>query len=308
MELKIYHRTEYRYSAPARDNVNEVKLSPQDSKSQRCVSALVSVIPAAPLKPFRDLYGNRAQHVEILEPHDRFVVEARLRLHTAPPLMVADYPYGATMEMLKDLSGREDCHPFLQSSPYVEISPKIWREAVDIMDESTDVFQTAYAIMKFIFENYQYTPGATVVTTHANEVIKGKVGVCQDFAHAMVSFCRCLRIPARYVSGYFFDATRDHHLRGSEATHAWVEVFVPGYGWVGFDPTNNKVVDDTYIVLAVGRDYSDVAPVSGSYYGGGTSALLVHVAVRRVDAARKPVTDSSKPAPPRGNPRQPEGG
>lgn len=137
--------------------------------------------------------------------------------------------------------------------------------------------------MERIFKEYDYKPGATAVTTHANEVIKRKVGVCQDFAHAMVALCRSLNIPARYVSGYFFDSTRDHRLRGSEATHAWVEVFVEGYGWIGLDPTNNKVVDDTYIVLAVGRDYTDVSPVSGSYFGGGTSTLVVHVAVRRVD-------------------------
>jgi transglutaminase-like putative cysteine protease len=282
MELKVYHRTEYRYSPPAKDSVNEVKLTPRDSKSQKCASCIVSSIPVARPKPYQDLYGNRCHHIELPVPHDRFVVEARIRIHTAPSLQSADFPYGVEMSALKNLSGREDCHPFLQSSPYVDVNPKIWREAVDIMDESSDVFQTSYAIMEHIFKEYDYKPGATAVTTHANEVIKRKVGVCQDFAHAMVALCRSLRIPARYVSGYFFDSTRDHSLRGSEATHAWVEVFVEGYGWIGLDPTNNKVVDDAYIVLAVGRDYTDVAPVSGSYFGGGTSALIVHVAVRRV--------------------------
>jgi transglutaminase-like putative cysteine protease len=283
MDLKVYHRTEYRYSSPASESVNEIKLRPPDTKSQRCASAVVSVLPATPLRPFADLYGNRGHHVEIFEPHDRFIVEARLRVHTAPTLRIEDFPYGVPMSTLKNLARREDCHPFLQNSTYVEITPAVWREAVDLMDDSTDVFQTSYAIMQSIFERYRYTPGSTVVTTHANEVIERKVGVCQDFAHAMVAFCRSLKIPARYVSGYFFDATRDHSLRGSEATHAWVEVFVEGYGWLGLDPTNNKVVDDTYIVLAVGRDYADVAPISGSYFGGGMSTLIVHVAVRRTD-------------------------
>jgi transglutaminase-like putative cysteine protease len=287
MDLKVYHRTEYRYSSPARESVNELKLRPPDTKSQRCEDALISVLPAAPLRPMNDLYGNRGHHVEIPEPHLRFIVEARLRIHTSPPLQIADYPYGVAMSSLKGLSGREDCHLFLQGSTYVEVNPKVWRRAVDIMNESTDVFQTSYQLMKHVFENFSYLPGSTVVTTHANEVIDRQVGVCQDFAHAMVAFCRSLRIPARYVSGYFFDTTRDHRLRGSEATHAWVEVFVEGHGWVGLDPTNNKVVDDTYIVLAVGRDYADVAPVSGSYFGGGTSRLIVHVAVRRLDSSRR---------------------
>lgn len=287
MDLKVYHRTEYRYSTPARDSINELKLRPPNTRRQRCEGAVVSVIPAAPLRPTGDLYGNRGYHVEIPEPHDRLIVEARLRVQTAPALQIADYPYGAAMSSIKGIAGREDCHPFLQGSTYVEINPVVWREAVDIMDESSDIFQTSYALMRYIFETFTYTPGSTVVTTHANEVIERRVGVCQDFAHAMVAFCRSLRIPARYVSGYFFDTTRDHHLRGSEATHAWVEVHVPGYGWVGLDPTNNKVVDDTYIVLAVGRDYADVAPISGTYFGGGTSRLIVHVAVRHLDSPRR---------------------
>jgi transglutaminase-like putative cysteine protease len=291
MELKVYHRTEYRYSAPVRESLNEVKLSPRDSKTQSCDSALISVIPPARPAPYLDLYGNRSHHIEVPQAHERLVVEARMRIQTAPTLKVEDYPYGIAMSSLGGLAGRDDCHPFLQSSPYVDVNPKVWREAVDVMDESVDVFQTSYAIMAHIFKEYTYQPGSTAVTTHANEVIKKKVGVCQDFAHAMVAFCRSLKIPARYVSGYFFDTTRDSSMRGSEATHAWVEVFIEGFGWLGLDPTNNKVVDDTYIVLAVGRDYTDVAPVAGSFYGGGTSTLIVHVAVRRVDA---PVTTSQR--------------
>lgn len=281
MELKVYHRTEYRYSNSARENINEVKLSPRDSPGQTCHSCIVSVLPACSPKPYLDLYGNRCHHFEIPEEHDRLIVEARMRMKTAPTIDFEDFPYGMPMSALPELAHAERCRPFLQSSPYIEITPKVWREAVDIMDDSTDVFQTAYAIMSHIYEEFTYQPGATVVTTHANEVLKKQTGVCQDFAHAMVAYCRSLKIPARYVSGYFFDSTRDHSLRGSEATHAWVEVFVEGHGWIGLDPTNNKVIDDTYIVLAVGRDYTDVSPVSGSYYGGGTSTLIVHVAVRR---------------------------
>lgn len=283
MELKVFHRTEYRYSASATDSVNEIKLYPRDSKKQKCASAIISILPASRPRPYLDLYGNRSHHVEVPQQHKRLVVESRIRIHTDRALEIKDYPYGVAMASLRALAGRENCHPFLQNSPYVDLNPGIWRQAVDIQGGSTDVFQTSYAIMEHIFREFDYQPGATVVSTHANEVIRRKVGVCQDFAHAMVAYCRCLRIPARYVSGYFFDATRDHSLRGSEATHAWVEVYVDGHGWIGLDPTNNKVVDDTYIVLAVGRDYSDVAPVSGNYFGGGTSTLIVHVAVRRVD-------------------------
>jgi transglutaminase-like putative cysteine protease len=282
MDLKVYHRTEYQYSSSARESINELKLNPRNTKFQTCKSAIVSVIPPARPKPYVDLYGNRSHHIEIPEEHKRLVIEARIRMVTKPTLSIDDYPYGVPMTSLKKLSYLEKSRLFLQSSPYVDVNPEIWRAAVDIMNDSNDVFQTSYAIMESIYRDFEYMPGATVVTTHANEVIKKKMGVCQDFAHSMVAYCRSLNIPTRYVSGYFFDATRDQSLRGSEATHAWVEVYIEGSGWIGLDPTNNKVTDDTYSVLAVGRDYTDVAPVSGSYYGGGTSSLIVNVAVGKV--------------------------
>lgn len=281
MQLKILHRTEYLYDSPARESVNEIKLTPRDTSFQTCQHTFISTFPPASPRPYVDLYGNCSHYLEIPERHDRLVIEARMRIQTNSPPDLKKLPYGVPMSALAQVKDREDCHPFLQTSSYVEISMPIWREAIDIMGKSRDVFQTGYAIMAHIFENFKYRPGTTRVTTHATEVINKRQGVCQDYAHAMTAYCRSLNIPARYVSGYFFDSTRDQTLRGSEATHAWVEIFVDGHGWIGLDPTNNKVIDDTYIVLAVGRDYADVAPISGRYYGGGTSLLSVHVTVRR---------------------------
>jgi transglutaminase-like putative cysteine protease len=152
-----------------------------------------------------------------------------------------------------------------------------------VQDGSEDVFQTSYAMMEHIYREYRYMSGATDVSTHASEVMERRMGVCQDFAHVMVAMCRAIGIPARYVSGYFFDATHDNSLRGSQASHAWVEVYLDRFGWIGLDPTNNKVIDETYIVLATGRDYRDVAPVAGTYFGGGESRLVVSVAVSRLE-------------------------
>ena len=283
MNLKIYHRTEYHYQSPAVNNTNILHLSPRERRMQSCDSCVISVLPSSQLTSYVDLYGNTAHHVEIPEAHSRLVIETRIRATTQRVVDLSNLPYGTNMAALEELQGEEELHCYLQNSPYVEINPIIWKEAVDIHNECDDVFQTAYAIMQFIFEKFTYQPGATAVSTHGNEVIEKRQGVCQDFAHAMAAYCRCLKIPARYVSGYFYDATRDQSLRGSEATHAWVEVYLPGSGWIGFDPTNNKVVDETYVTLAEGRDYHDVAPVTGSYYGGGCSRLVVHVAVRRTD-------------------------
>ena len=133
------------------------------------------------------------------------------------------------------------------------------------------------------YENYEYCVSTTTVATHANEVLQNKRGVCQDFAHAAIALCRCLGIPARYVSGYFYDATRDQSMRGAGASHAWLEIMVNGYGWFGLDPTNNRVVDETYVILGSGRDYTDVAPVTGTYFGPSPESLQVSVEVKRLD-------------------------
>ncbi len=282
MRLRVFHRTEYHYSAPVSDSVNEVRLSPPDTRWQTCEYAFLSVLPACRLTHYEDLNVNRVHRFEIPRPHQRLLIESRAEVITRPKVDFDALPYGFLHTDLPRCRFLEECHIHLQDSGYIERTPEIWRQALDIQGDSADVFQTSYAIMEHIFRNYRYESGLTTVSTHASEVIGNRTGVCQDFAHAMVALCRAIDIPARYVSGYFFDATRDHHLRGSEASHAWVEVYIDGFGWIGLDPTNNKVVDDTYVLLATGRDYRDVAPVTGTYYGSGKSAMQVTVRVDRL--------------------------
>lgn len=282
MRLRIHHRTEYIYSLPVRESANELRLRPRQSPWQDCESCLISILPATPLSSYTDLYQNEVHHFEVSEAHTRLVVESRSRVSTKTRIDFDQLPYGFPMADLGTLQEIEECRAFLLSSHYVNLDADIWRHAVDIQGESTDVFQTAYAIMDHIFNVYEYREDTTIVTTPADVVIQQKNGVCQDFAHAMVALCRSLGIAARYVSGYFFDATHDRSLRGSQASHAWVEVYIKDTGWVGFDPTNRKVVDDTYVTLATGRDYHDVAPISGTYYGKSENQLQVDVRVRRL--------------------------
>lgn len=282
MRLHVHHRTEYRYSDFATDSVNDLRLTPPTTKYQTCESSFISVLPAVRLTHYEDLNVNLVHHFEIPEPHNRLVIESRATVTTRGKVDFEELPYGFPHSRLGICRRLEECHLFLQDSAFIERTPQVWREALDVQAFSTDVFQTSYTLMEYIYENYEYDADATTVSTHANEVIQEKRGVCQDFAHAMVALCRSIQIPARYVSGYFFDATRDQHLRGSEASHAWVEVYIDGHGWIGLDPTNNKVVDETYIILARGCDYRDVPPVSGIYSGSGRSALNVQVQLTRL--------------------------
>ena len=141
-----------------------------------------------------------------------------------------------------------------------------------------DVWFAAQTIMRFIYDNFDYTPDATTVSTVMTEVLAHRRGVCQDFAHVMLGMCRSLKIPARYVSGYLYNGP-DGHLLGSQASHAWCEVFLPGLGWRALDPTNNQFADERYVKVAVGRDYGDIVPVKGTYKGTRSKTMKVSVQV-----------------------------
>ena len=145
----------------------------------------------------------------------------------------------------------------------------------------TDLWRGAQAIGAHISSSFSYTPNLTTVNTHPLEVLQMRKGVCQDFAHVMLGMCRSLGIPARYVSGYFFNPNRAPDE--IEASHAWVEVFLPGYGWKGFDPTHDRVPDTRYVKIATGRDYGDIRPLSGTFRGRGTREMIVEVQVTRLD-------------------------
>src|SRR5690606_13079301 len=114
-----------------------------------------------------------------------------------------------------------------------------------------------------------------------DEAYRLRRGVCQDFTHVMIGLCRAAGIPARYASGYLYNGPSDI-LIGSQASHAWCEVYLPTAGWIGFDPTNNHLADQRYVKVAVGRDYEDVTPVGGSYHGTGHCRLEVHVSVEKL--------------------------
>ena len=160
----------------------------------------------------------------------------------------------------------------------------MWREAQDALREGRgDVWSDVQRMCRHIYRSFTYKPMSTGVGTQATAALKLRSGVCQDFAHVSLGLCRSAGIPARYVSGYFIKSQR--HPEEVEASHAWIEAFVPGYGWAAFDPTHDRPADERYIKVASGRDYADIRPVSGTYRGGKTRSLSVEVRVREAEAA-----------------------
>ena len=176
---------------------------------------------------------------------------------------------------------RERVWLYLQGSRWVSKSPAVWGHAVDATAATKAIFDQASAVMAWIHEEFEYQPGMTTVSTHLEDAFSLRRGVCQDFTHVMLGMCRSIGVAARYASGYLYNGPRDS-LLGAQASHAWCEVYLPGTGWIGFDPTNNTLADERYVKVAVGRDYSDVAPVVGSYRGGGQSRLEICVEVEKL--------------------------
>ena len=283
MRLHVLHKTHYSYPSPVRESFNELRLHPLSNDWQRCESCFVSVLPIAPLRQYLDLYGNLVHHFEIPEDHSTLIIESRSITTTSKRLGFEGFPYGVPMKSLREVEGNPECRDYLQTSHFVSIDPETWREAVEIQGDSKDVFQTAYQIMEHVYLNFEYCSSTTSVDTHSLEVLKNRKGVCQDFAHVVIALCRCLGIPSRYVSGYFYDSTRNRTMRGAGASHAWLEVLVDGHGWLGLDPTNNRVVDQNYVIVGSGRDYRDVAPVTGTYFGRLPDGMDVSVSVKRLD-------------------------
>ena len=277
--LNISHLTRYTYEGQVKDSFNEARLQPVSDSLQQCRDFHFKINPNSPVRDYPDFYANCVHYFDVPEPHESLEVQAISSVQTLPesrgPIPVAG-PDAISASPMK-----EQFFDFLHSSEFVSLEADVWREAVDALPSGvTDIWPDTVAIGEHIHRNYKYTPLSTNVNTRAVEVVKKKQGVCQEFAHLMLGLCRTHGIPARYVSGYFLNKNR---LPGEiEASHAWLEVFIPGYGWKGYDPTHRRETDTRYVKLAVGRDYSDIRPVGGTFRGKGTRKMVVEVTVDRV--------------------------
>ena len=275
MKWEIIHRTQFAYAGPVRDSFNEARLQPFSDEWQTVDHFLLKVLPAARLRHHHDFYSNTVHHFEIVEPHTTLLVESHLRVTIKPRPLLAGTDSPWPLARIGEAARETRVFDFLQESRFVEMSPEFWRQAIDVTDGVTDTWQAALALMRWVHANLIYVPAATSAHTHARDVLKDKRGVCQDFAHVMLGLCRSLKIPALYVSGYL--ATEI-----ASATHAWVEVLIPGVGWRPLDPTHNCQPDETYVKIAVGRDYADVAPIRGTYKGTTERTMDVSVRIERL--------------------------
>lgn len=283
MLLHVLHRTTFVYAGAVRDSFNEVRLRPVDDSAQTCQDFDLRVHPAAgDIRDYVDYYGNRVHYFDLSGVHEQLVIEAESRVETQAAAQRAPIPFVASPGQPGALQASELHAEFLTDSHYVPLSVELRHELQEFFTRNPrqSLWLDTCAIGRHVFNTFTYAPNVTGVNTVATEALQLRRGVCQDYAHVMLGLCRLAGLPARYVSGYFLNNAR--RVDEIEASHAWVEVHIVGHGWVGYDPTHDRPVDERYVKVASGRDYADIRPVSGTYRGAPTKELRVEVAVRQI--------------------------
>lgn len=286
---RVIHRTEYAYGASINSEQTIAHLLPRDTYVQTVIHSEVMCVPAPTFRrDYLDAFGNRTTYWSIEEPHDGLVVTAMCLVDTEvsviPPespawddvawLMADEHSTDALMAML--------CAQHSGLAPASEVLASYARPS---FPPRRPVYDAVVEFCHRLHEDITFVPGSTDVTTPAEEVLRRREGVCQDFAHLAIGSLRSLGLPARYVSGYVETEAPEGMTKmvGSDASHAWFATFIPGWGWLDLDPTNDQAPPERHVTLAWGRDYTDVAPLRGVLFGPTVEQRLsVSVDVARV--------------------------
>jgi transglutaminase-like putative cysteine protease len=279
----IRHVTHYRYGDSVSNSQHDLHVLPREMPGQRCLSAKLEVRPTPIVCRERvDYFGNRATHVVLATPHTEMIATAVSVVEVARRSAPTPDDDVAWEEAAREVAAPGD-DLYVQEmrfpSPFVEPWADIRAYACRSFSPGRPLLSACVDLMARIHGELTYDPRATTVATPLVEVFEKRRGVCQDFAHLMIACLRALGLSARYVSGYLMTLPPpgQPRLQGADASHAWLAVHSPRFGFVDLDPTNNCLVGDSHIVLAVGRDFGDVTPLRGVIHGGGRHDL--HVAV-----------------------------
>lgn len=287
MKYRIIHNTGYKYSAPASLSQNELLLHPRQTPSQEVIDCRLSIVPKPQYLHCRtDYFGNTVHVFMVQHSHNELAMSATSIVSTsrpATPTLEATEPW--EIVALRLATHRQpielEASQFVFASPLVTVNSGTIDYARPSFAPGTPVLIGAVDLVRRIFTEFSYDKSASTVDTTVEQVLVNRKGVCQDFAHLAISCLRGLGLAARYVSGYMetIPPPGKPKLVGADASHAWISVFVPDFGWVDLDPTNNLITNEKYITVAWGRDYGDVAPVKGVVMGGGVHMLSVMVDV-----------------------------
>lgn len=290
MFYSIRHITRFRYSGPVSESIMEVRMQPRTEAAQRCLTFQLSVHPRTRVALYRDYLGNIVHHFDVPGHHKQLVIVAEALVDVRPPIELPPALGPNAWAELDYLIASGDFWEMLMPSHFARTSAELQAFAAELGMESKekartrDPMELLLEMNRAIFSTISYVKSSTRVDSPIEHALRNRHGVCQDYAHIMITILRQLGIPARYVSGYLFQRSGDQTRSAEGATHAWVEALLPGHGWVGVDPTNDVVASDRHVRTAVGRDYADVPPSKGVFKGSVKSELTVTVRVAPSDA------------------------
>ncbi len=286
---RIHHLTRYGYAVPVTVSLNQAHLTPRNGPYQVCLKSRLEIEPVPTVSTIRpDYYDNTVTFFTIEEPHESLsisvssVVEVSRRPFPPPP-NTTPWERVRRLLVLEASPGSVAARQFVFESELVPVHPALAEYASRSFPPERPILEAIIDLTERIRAEFVYDPQATTISTPVAEVLAQRRGVCQDFAHLMIGCLRSLGLAARYVSGYVLTRPPPgkERLVGGDATHAWVAVWCPGFGWIDADPTNAVLPSAEHITLAWGRDYADVSPLRGIVLGGGAQTLAVSVDVSR---------------------------
>ena len=279
--LLVNHVTRLTYGEPVVEAQSEVRKTPVDTGLQRVLTHKLNVSPPASLHSYVDYFGSHVCYFSQLEPHTELEIAAEAVVETVDAVCCgpSESPDGRPWQQRL----AEFLHWSAMVPPLANYAEITHRVSADL--EGEDFIDALRELGGVFAKRFRYDAEATEVDSSPAVLFERGGGVCQDLAHAMLGVLRGSGVACRYVSGYVYDPVEEgegDHVLGSAASHAWVQAWHPGLGWVGIDPTNDKLVDWQYVRVAAGRDYADVQPVRGMYIGANEQLLEVEVSVKRI--------------------------
>jgi transglutaminase-like putative cysteine protease len=289
MRYRVRHTTEYRYSAQVINGHTVAHLRPRQTPTQTVIDSEVTTIPAADhADEYLDAFGNHVSYRAVEQVHDLLVVTGLCEVDLTPP---AELVWSPPWEELRSIVASDGSPDGLLArmcsieSTFVTPSADLRRFASWSFLPGRAFHEAVTDLSHRIFAEFVFDPGFSDVSTPLADVLAHRRGVCQDFAHLAIGTIRSLGLPARYVSGYIENEPLPGETKmvGADASHAWCAVYIPGWGWLDVDPTNDQVPARFHVTVGWGRDYADVAPVRGVVFGSpATQELSVAVDVSRI--------------------------
>jgi transglutaminase-like putative cysteine protease len=274
--FNIHHITKYEYDRPVKESVNEIRLYPFADNAQETLHHQLHITTQPDIFMVQDYWGNRSGMFNLMASHKELVIESKLIVRTlGQPDISLDKQAG--IETLKHAIADNLSLLELSKVNEMELREQIAAMVNEFYTEGMPVATIVEKCGDYVFNHFKYIKGITTIETTVEEILEHRSGVCQDFAHVMLEMLRSLGIPSRYVSGYI--CPNKNGMRGEGATHAWIEAWIPGNGWVGNDPTNNVWVTNHHVKLAVGRNFNDCSPIKGTFKGPARQSLSVYVSV-----------------------------